>query len=182
MATVLFVCTGNLCRSPSAERLLARRLSEFGPPDVTVESAGTSGTALEVPADLQRGCHRSGWTSRAHVARKMDADTVARADLVIGMERSHVREVVLADPPSFAKSFTLREIVRRGRERGPRRSEQSLADWLTQIGEGRRHVDLMGDSPLDDIPDPMGGRAKDYRVMLMELEMLTRTLHSLVWP
>jgi protein-tyrosine phosphatase len=182
MAMVLFVCTGNLCRSPSAEKLLARRLSEFGPSDVRVESAGTSGTKLEVPSDLRRESASFGMDLSSHVARRVDAGTVARADMVIGMERSHVREVVLADPPAFGKAFTLREIVRRGRQSGPRISGQSLAEWLTQIGEERRHVDLMGDSPLDDIPDPMGGRAKDYRVMLNELEMLTGTLHSLVWP
>jgi hypothetical protein len=102
--------------------------------------------------------------------------------MVIGMERSHVREVVLAEPLAFARSFTLREIVRRGKERGQRGSAQSLAEWLAHLGEGRRHMDLMGNSPLDDIPDPMGGRSKDYRVMLNELETLTRTLHSLTWP
>jgi len=42
MTTVLFVCTGNLCRSPSAAWLLAQRLSEAGTPDVTVESALSS--------------------------------------------------------------------------------------------------------------------------------------------
>jgi len=182
MAMVLFVCTGNLCRSPSAERFLAQRLSEVGPPDVTVESAGTSGTVLEVPYDLLREGASFGLDLRSHVARRMDASTVARADMVICIERSHVREVVLVDPPACAKSFTLREIVRRGTERGQRSSLQSLADWLTHTGEGRRHVDLIGDSPLDDIPDPMGGRSKDYRVMLNELEALTRTLHSLAWP
>ena len=117
---VLFVCTGNLCRSPSAEKLLARRLSDSGPPDVTVESAGTSGTVLEVPSDLRRESASFGLDLSSHVARRVDAGIVARADMVIGMERSHVREVVLADPPAFGKAFTLREVVRRGTQRGPR--------------------------------------------------------------
>ncbi len=107
---------------------------------------------------------------------------VAQADMIIGMQRLHVREVVLADPPAFAKSFTLREIVRRGAERGGRSSLQSLPDWLRHLGEGRRHMDLIGDSALDDIHDPMGGKPKDYRVMLNDLETLTQGLHSLTWP
>ena len=41
MATVLFVCTGNLCRSPSAEWFLTQRVQATGPDNVTVASAGT---------------------------------------------------------------------------------------------------------------------------------------------
>ena len=93
-----------------------------------------------------------------------------------------MREIVLADPPSFARTFTLRELVRRGGLHGPRRRDQPLAGWLEQIGEGRRHVDLLGSSPLDDIPDPMGGTSRDYRAMLAELDTATRTIHLLIWP
>jgi protein-tyrosine phosphatase len=182
MAVVLFVCTGNLCRSPSAEWFLAQRLSEFGPHDVTVESAGTLGTISKVPLELQKEGIAYGLDLGSHVPRRVDADTVARADMVVGMERSHLREIVLADPSSFAKSFTLREIVRRGREKGQRRRHQPLADWLEQLGAGRRHVELISESPVDDIPDPMGGSAQEFRTMLMELATLTRTLHSLTWP
>jgi protein-tyrosine phosphatase len=182
MAMVLFVCTGNVCRSPSAERFLVQRLAEVGTPDVTVESAGTLGTVMKVPSDLSREAADFGLDLSSHVARRVDAVTVARADMVIGMERAHVREVVLADPPTFIKSFTLREFVRRGMEKGQRSSPESLAEWLTQIGDRRHHVDLIGASPLDDIPDPMGGNSEDYRVMLRELKTLTQILHSLVWP
>jgi protein-tyrosine-phosphatase len=98
------------------------------------------------------------------------------------MERAHLRELVLAQPPSFTKTFTLREIVRRGEEVGPRGQNQILSEWLEQVGEGRRHVELLGDSPLDDISDPMGGTSEGYRNMLSQLQPLIVTLHELIWP
>jgi hypothetical protein len=97
------------------------------------------------------------------------------------MAREHVREIVLADPPSFSKTFTLREIVRLGNEKGQRGPEETLVQWLQRISAGRRHLDLIGDSALDDTPDPMGGTSADYRQMLIELASLTRSLHSLAW-
>jgi hypothetical protein len=111
--------------------------------------------------------------------RRRSADG-SGADLLIGLERSHVREIVLSDPPSFA--FTQHEMIRRGPQIGPRREGQTLADWLTQLGDGRRHSELLGSSSLDDIPDPMGGTSKEYRTMFTELATSTRTLRSLIWP
>ena len=92
---VLFVCTGNLCRSPSAELLLARQISELGPSDVTVESAGTLGTTQKVPAELQHEAASYGLDLSAHTPRRVDSETIARADLVIGMERSHLLDFVM---------------------------------------------------------------------------------------
>jgi hypothetical protein len=98
------------------------------------------------------------------------------------MSREHVREAVLADPLSFAKTFTLREIVRRGQEKGQRRSDEALGEWLARLHEGRRHTDLVGDSPHDDIADPMGGSSDDYRRMLEDVSALTQSLSQLAWP
>ena len=97
---VLFICTGNLCRSPIAEGILKLRLAERRIDSVDVFSAGTfamdgrpaADLAVTVAADhnVDLSEHRS-----RHITRQMLAD----ADLVIGMEKDHILEanVVLRD-------------------------------------------------------------------------------------
>ena len=182
MVDVLFLCTGNLCRSPSAALLLEQQLAQSGTTGQTVHSAGVMGAPFGPPEALVKEGHDFGVNLDDHVPRKVDGAMIADADLVIGMSREHVREVVLADPPSFAKTFTLREIVRRGRERGSRRPDETLEHWLARMHDGRRHADLLGDSAQDDIADPMGGSPDDYRRMLTEVSALTQSLRQLAWP
>ena len=64
---------------------------------------------------------------------------LARADLVLGMERRHVREAVVLLPEIMPKAFTLKELVRRGEEFGARTRGRSLEDWLVDVaGTARR--------------------------------------------
>jgi protein-tyrosine-phosphatase len=86
---VLFVCTGNICRSPLAAALLVRGLKEQGV-EVTVTSAGT-GAWDGAPASegaylvgLERGLDLSG-----HRARLLSRDVVEQADLILTMARHH---------------------------------------------------------------------------------------------
>jgi protein-tyrosine phosphatase len=182
MADVLFVCTGNVCRSPSAALLFRKDLDEAGISGVTVHSAGTLGADFG-PPDLLVGAARTlSIDLGAHVSRKMDPDMIESAHLVIGLAREHVREIVLSVPSSIARTFTLREIVRRGLESGPRRPGEEFGDWLARLVDGRRNVDLVGDSPEDDIVDPLGGASKDYERMLAEVRALTGSLRELGWP
>jgi protein-tyrosine phosphatase len=182
VADVLFLCTGNLCRSPSAARLLSRQLAQHGTVGVTVHSAGVLGAPFGPPDPLVAEARAFGIDLAGHVPRPFDPGMIAGADMVIGLSREHVRESVLADIPSFPKAFTLREIVRRGTGQGPRRGDETLAEWLARLHVGRRHADLIGDSPDDDIADPMGGTAEDYRLMLVDVGALTESLGRLAWP
>ena len=181
MAEVLFVCTGNLCRSPSAALFLRQQLGSAGS-EVTVHSAGTMEVGVGPPRALVLEGRALGIDLADHVPRMVDPDTIQAADLVVGLAREHLRETVVAVPSSFPKTFTLREIVRRGLDTGPRGAPEDLGAWLARLHDGRLRADLMGESPDDDVRDPMGGTPDDYRGMLTEVATLTRTLRNLAWP
>ena len=65
---------------------------------------------------------------------------------------------------------------------GQRGAAESLGVWLSRLHDGRRHTDLMGESPDDDIVDPMGGTPDDYRQKSTDVSGLTGTLRNLAWP
>lgn len=89
---VTFVCTGNICRSPMAEKMFAHQIVDRGLGDVVrVSSAGTAHWHVGKGAD-----HRTNRVLRAHgyptehCAAQVDADHLA-ADLVVALGRNHVR-------------------------------------------------------------------------------------------
>jgi protein-tyrosine phosphatase len=181
MTDVLFVCTSNLCRSPSAALFLRQQLGDARS-EVTVHSAGTMAAEVDAPRALLLEGQALGIDLVDHLPRVVDSDMIRAADLVLGLTRRHLRETVTAVPTSFPKTFTLREIVRRGAHTGPRGAAEGLGVWLTRLHDGRRRTDLMGESPDDDIVDPMGGTPDDYRQMLTDVSGLTGTLRNLAWP
>lgn len=106
---VLCICTGNVCRSPAAERLLARTLG----PSVQVSSAGTyalAGRSFSPPMD--RLVAQGGADPAGFVARQLTETELRQADLVLGMTREHRAAAVDLVPAVVRRSFTLREYAR----------------------------------------------------------------------
>jgi protein-tyrosine phosphatase len=170
---ILVVCTANQCRSPMTAAAIARRAAEAGLP-VEVASAGvqamvgTPATQPTVDAARKVGIDLSG-----HSSVPLDTAAVQWADLVIALERRHVQEIVLRDPSAFSKTYTLKELVRRGNERGGREPQQSVAAWLADVHQGRRPTDLLGMSKNDDVTDPTGSNATDHRSTMEEVDELS---------
>ncbi len=108
---ILSVCTGNICRSPVAELLLASALKPF--PEVVVASAGTGAlVGGGVPEPAQRLAASVGIDASAHRARQFDPAMLREADLIVAMAREHRRIAVESFPGAMRRSFTLRELAR----------------------------------------------------------------------
>ncbi len=89
---VTFVCTGNICRSPIAEKVFAHELERAGLADgVRVTSAGTGGWYVGGPADEKAtALLKAQGYPHEHTARQVDDDVVA-ADLIVALDNSHLK-------------------------------------------------------------------------------------------
>jgi protein-tyrosine-phosphatase len=163
-----------------AEGLFKARAAERGV-EARVHSAGLMDDGRAATADGVDVMAARGVDTSGHVSRRLGADMVAAADLIVGMAREHVREAVLMQPDSWTRTFTLKEIVRRGEDAGPRSRDQSIAEWLDKVHAGRSRADLLGQSTDDDVADPIGQSRAMYEKTAEELDNLTRRLAALLW-
>jgi protein-tyrosine phosphatase len=175
------LCTANVCRSVMAEALLSAQLAARGVP-AAVSSAGMLAEGQPSPAEVvavmtARGCDVIG-----HRSRLVVREDLARADLVLGMAREHVRHAAVLLPDVWPRAFTIRELVSRGQEAGARLPGEPLGDWLTRVASGRSRRDLLGGGTALDVADPVGGPPRGYEVTADLLDRLTQDLAALCWP
>ncbi|MEO0802455.1 MAG: low molecular weight protein-tyrosine-phosphatase [Cyanobacteria bacterium J06642_2] len=97
---LLFVCLGNICRSPTAENVMRYLVEEAGLSDrITCDSAGTSSYHIGSPPDrrMQQAARAKGMTLTGE-ARQFRAEDLEAFDLILAMDRQNYRDILRLDP------------------------------------------------------------------------------------
>ena len=175
MASILVVCTGNVCRSPIAEGMLRSILqTRFGDAAPSVASAGTAGWVGSAadPSSIAAAAEL-GIDITAHRARHLDHHDVADAALVLAMATEHRDAASRLFPGTVGRIFTLKELVRlledlpqappRGKPDDVLASQVSAVD-ASRFGAIRdwRHE--------EGVMDPLGMPPEAFRAVARDLE------------
>jgi len=142
---ILFVCTGNICRSPFAQGLFTKLASDAGLQGVTADSAGLLALPGNFATDLaRRVATEYGVDLTGHRAKSVSEELVSWSDLVLVMEKSQQDALLAAFPEATGKVLLLRHFARYGsRKRG-------IADPYSLAYDAYRFCFL-------DIEDPVSG-------------------------
>jgi protein-tyrosine-phosphatase len=160
---IVFVCTGNLCRSPMAEGMMRRALEERGCDSIEVSSTGTWAYAGHpaMPEAIELLKEMDVDISEHH-SRPLDLTELADADLIVAMTSVHLRELKEMAPDCIDKVLLMKELVEiemDGRDGAP---EQRLSALLAgRRPEPRRDL---------DVDDPIGLPISAYERCVRELQ------------
>ena len=175
-ARILVVCTGNICRSPAVERLLAARLAGA---DVEVTSAGTRAVVgAPVSAPMVPLVRAAGASVEGFAARQLTVDQIREADLVIAATRGHRSAIVELVPAVVRRTFTLLELARLVAHVDPQvlhaaGTPGDRVRALPQLAAAVRHVAGQG---VDDVEDPINGSDAVYQASFDQIAPAVGTI------
>jgi protein-tyrosine phosphatase len=130
---ILFVCLGNICRSPTAEGVMRRLVERAGlQEEIELDSAGTGGWHVgERPDPRARAAARGRGIDLDSVARHVSAEDFERFDLIVAMDASNV-----ADLRRIAPDQAAREKIRLLREFAPEGGGLDVPDPYYEGAQG----------------------------------------------
>ncbi|RCK40138.1 phosphotyrosine protein phosphatase [Thalassospira profundimaris] len=137
MTRVLFVCTGNICRSPTADGVFAKMVADAGLSEkITVDSCGTTGYHVGEPADRRatQEARKRGYDLSHLRARKLTPADFGNFDYLIAMDDNHLEALERACPEKY------RERIKLFLDFHPTRQGQSVPDPYYGGAQGFTHV------------------------------------------
>ena len=165
---ILFVCTGNICRSAMAESLFNHHAQQQGL-EIKAHSSGTDATPGNSATDLAVDVLADrGIDLKDHRARQLTSDQISDSQIVIAMTRQHEAAIAKEDQPARSRTFLTGEISRIGSQIGSIKS-QNLEDWLQVLNEARGGHMTTG-RLRDEIADPWGQPRGIYEQTAKRLE------------
>jgi len=152
---ILFVCTGNICRSPTAERLATAYIAHHRIPDFAASSAGTRAViGHPIHPDAAVVLKKLGGDSSNFAARQIKSKITSNVDLIITMTKEH-RDIVLeAAPRQLQRTFTLTEAAAL--------ASMDAAQTLSDLAVLRPHL---ASQEQADIPDPIGQSPQCFEML-----------------
>ncbi|MCJ8012805.1 low molecular weight protein arginine phosphatase [Paenibacillus sp. KQZ6P-2] len=192
MKHILFVCTGNTCRSPMAEALLRKMAMERGV-EVEARSAGVAamdGMSMSRHAEAVLRDHD---IDDRLMSKSLQAEAVNWSDLILTLTGGHKQHVIRSFPQAADKVFTLKEYAENDTDvlNDMAELDSLYATWEVKRSLGQhlsdeereRLIEIQQRMPSFDISDPFGGSREDYDLAAAEIrtaiERLLDKLESL---
>lgn len=183
---MLFLCTGNICRSAYGHRALRARLIDAGRGDVPVASAGVQvNPRLRVPPPLVSLAEGAGIRGlSAHAPEQVGAVAMAEAGLVLTATQEHMRLALREVPRAISRTFTILEfaaLVERMDERTDGEWIEPGAGIVALARAASRHRSLArATGETIDIADPYGGPVEGYAEMVEALDAALAPITSAI--
>jgi protein-tyrosine phosphatase len=179
--SILFVCTGNVCRSPYLEWALRGALQSAGGPAIRLESGGVAPLVGDPMSGyfldrlMSRGIDASEFRARALTERML-----GRADLVLTVSRAHRRHVVRQLPAVATRTFTVLQFSRLLRASSAGRGDRPGVPGLVALAHDARGT-AGASTEHDDIEDPwQSSRRVHLRAAAKMDEALEEILERLI--
>jgi len=112
---VMFVCTGNICRSPMAEEILRIMFDNAGADNVLVGSSGV-GAVVGHPASeyAQEAVKTCGGTLASHRGRQLTEEIIEEYDVILALSPGHYHAILRMAPKAEEKTYLLKAFPQHG--------------------------------------------------------------------